>query len=371
MITIARKHRISTKERMRRLFSGSVHIPISDSGVSLYFSNIEGSGSYGVVFKGMQQGTATTLTVALKVFKPDEEEKMAMIESESESGSGSKKRKSQESPNDKTDEREYHEEAVRELKVIEKLKLVLGLTTSVSTFFIREIYSNQMIFGYTVGVAEFCFTTLRNAIVQPWKSAAKTYDGKVKILGQLLVALCAFKAASLVHLDLKPENILLTENDDVRVCDFGLVRDVVRFESSSRKFDAHMYQSVEYRSPEHMSSSNNLDIVLPEPSGTAADMWSLGCIAFFMFTTRVPFIVKKKEENQLAVIAQAHASGYMAQRATLVASGANADVIDFIMKTLAFAPTDRIGCADALRTHPLFSSHLETHAPLLTILDKR
>jgi mitogen-activated protein kinase 1/3 len=91
----------------------------------------------------------------------------------------------------------------------------------------------------------------------------------------------AFKfihSANLIHRDLKPSNILLNENCDLKICDFGLSRDL----SLQKKEDLTEYVVTRfYRAPEIMLSSHEYS--------KAVDVWSAGCSFAEIMTGNVLF----------------------------------------------------------------------------------
>ncbi len=100
-------------------------------------------------------------------------------------------------------------------------------------------------------------------------------DGTVKmerstmqrLIQQLLRAVDFLREKNVVHLDLKPENILLFHGD-ARLCDFGTARIMPS--------DAPEYgQTIEYRA---------LEMILEDPVGFAADVWSIGCVVYEILT---------------------------------------------------------------------------------------
>lgn len=54
---------------------------------------------------------------------------------------------------------------------------------------------------------------------------------------QLVVGLQHIHARGILHIDLKPANILLDENDDIRICDFGLSRGFSVFADNTDRMD--------------------------------------------------------------------------------------------------------------------------------------
>lgn len=49
----------------------------------------------------------------------------------------------------------------------------------------------------------------------------------LKIFSQLVEGIIAIHKKKLVHRDLKPENIFFTEENDIKIGDFGLARELV------------------------------------------------------------------------------------------------------------------------------------------------
>ena len=85
-------------------------------------------------------------------------------------------------------------------------------------------------------------------------------------LYQVLRAFKFIHSADIIHRDLKPSNILLNENCDLKICDFGLSRNL----SKEKGEDLTEYVVTRfYRAPEIMLSSHEYS--------KAVDIWSGGC----------------------------------------------------------------------------------------------
>ncbi len=85
-------------------------------------------------------------------------------------------------------------------------------------------------------------------------------------LYQVLRAFKYIHSANIIHRDLKPSNVLLNENCDLKICDFGLSRNL----SKEKGEDLTEYVVTRfYRAPEIMLSSHEYT--------KAVDMWSAGC----------------------------------------------------------------------------------------------
>ncbi|PNH04817.1 Cyclin-dependent kinase-like 5 [Tetrabaena socialis] len=88
---------------------------------------------------------------------------------------------------------------------------------------------------------------------------------------QLLLAVRYLHDRQILHRDLKPANVLLSQDGTIRLCDFGLARRLDSrqhvSEASERKELTTYVVTRHYRAPE---------LLLGQPYGLPADVWSLG-----------------------------------------------------------------------------------------------
>jgi DNA-binding beta-propeller fold protein YncE/predicted Ser/Thr protein kinase len=98
----------------------------------------------------------------------------------------------------------------------------------------------------------------------------------IDLLGQVATALDAAHAAGIVHRDVKPHNILL-EGERAYLTDFGLAK---ALGDSGVLSGASIVGTVEYMSPEQWRG---------EQVGSAADVYSLGCVLYECLTGVVPY----------------------------------------------------------------------------------
>lgn len=89
----------------------------------------------------------------------------------------------------------------------------------------------------------------------------------------------------IVHRDLKPENVLFTEDERVKICDFGSSKFIHKGNTKSTPYIVSRY----YRSPELLLGSNSYDEKI--------DIFATGCIMAELFTT-TPLFPGKTEGLQ-------------------------------------------------------------------------
>ncbi|GAA1700241.1 serine/threonine protein kinase [Mycolicibacterium murale] len=97
------------------------------------------------------------------------------------------------------------------------------------------------------------------------------------VLRPLLGGLAVAHRGGLVHRDVKPENVLISDEGDVKLADFGLVRAVAQAGITSTSV---ILGTAAYLSPEQVSSGN---------AGPRSDVYSLGILTYEMLTGATPF----------------------------------------------------------------------------------
>jgi serine/threonine-protein kinase len=93
------------------------------------------------------------------------------------------------------------------------------------------------------------------------------------VLGGLAVA----HRAGLVHRDIKPENVLISDDGEVKIADFGLVRAVAEAKITSTSV---ILGTAAYLSPEQVSTGD---------AGPRSDVYSVGILAYELLTGVAPF----------------------------------------------------------------------------------
>lgn len=185
---------------------------------------------------------------------------------------------------------------------------------------------------------------------------------------QTLCGLLYIHSASVLHRDLKPGNLLVNADCELKICDFGLARGFDMDPGAQNAGFMTEYVATRwYRAPEIMLSFTNYT--------TAIDLWSVGCILAELLGGRPIFKGKDyvdqlnqilhylgtPSEETLRRVGSPRAQEYI--RSLPFSPGvpfdrlyphANPLALDLLAKLLAFDPTKRISCTEALR-HPYLS----------------
>eukprot|EP00163_Fabomonas_tropica_P003198 TRINITY_DN1267_c0_g3_i2.p1 TRINITY_DN1267_c0_g3~~TRINITY_DN1267_c0_g3_i2.p1 ORF type:complete len:855 (-),score=181.86 TRINITY_DN1267_c0_g3_i2:72-2636(-) len=114
------------------------------------------------------------------------------------------------------------------------------------------------------------------------------------VTAEIVAALEYLHQQGIVYNDLKPENVLLTEDNHVKLADFGSAHHVDQYQP---KYGADgelvMEGTADYLSPEEVRG---------EAPGMASDLWSLGCVIYQLFAGRTPYWAETQDEILTAIV---------------------------------------------------------------------
>jgi len=99
----------------------------------------------------------------------------------------------------------------------------------------------------------------------------------LKIAVQVAEGLAKAHAAGIVHRDVKPENVLISDEGDVKIVDFGLVRAVAAAGITSTSV---ILGTAAYLSPEQVRDGN---------ASPRSDVYAAGIVAYELLTGQTPF----------------------------------------------------------------------------------
>jgi len=109
----------------------------------------------------------------------------------------------------------------------------------------------------------------------------------LRIVTHVARAMTRAHESGIVHRDLKPDNVFLVHNEDeevTKVLDFGVakIKNPDWMEESTQTRTGSLIGTPHYMSPEQVQGNKAVDY--------RSDLWSLGVIAFEMFTGQRPFV---------------------------------------------------------------------------------
>jgi hypothetical protein len=166
------------------------------------------------------------------------------------------------------------------------------------------------------------------------------HSGRVaKILLGVAASLNEAHKAGMVHRDIKPKNLILAklalEYDFVKVLDFGLVKSkYLEDDAKLLTMDGTATGTPAYLAPEIAMGEKQID--------GRADLYSLGCVAYFLLTGKLVF-----DEPSLTAMALAHVQKKPKPPSELGIS-VPAGLEAIVMKLLEKAPRDRFSSAEEL-----------------------
>jgi serine/threonine-protein kinase len=97
------------------------------------------------------------------------------------------------------------------------------------------------------------------------------------VLAPVLGGLAVAHRAGLVHRDVKPENVLISDDGDVKIADFGLVRAIAEAKITSTSV---ILGTAAYLSPEQVGTGD---------AGPRSDVYAVGVLAYELLTGATPF----------------------------------------------------------------------------------
>ena len=177
---------------------------------------------------------------------------------------------------------EYERDAQFELEVLQ----AITRKDQQNCFKVCKLRSHMKVNGSTCFIFDLLGTSLKSCKQGVRDSQTKrTFLNVTKQLGRALQYL--HFECRMVHTDLKPENILLDDPGarglgDVSIVDFGSAS------FYSERPDSDLISTRPYRAPE---------VLVGGPWCYGADMWSLGCILYELYTGRMLFDVSNDAQH--------------------------------------------------------------------------
>jgi eukaryotic-like serine/threonine-protein kinase len=139
-------------------------------------------------------------------------------------------------------------------------------------------------FGEHEGAPYFVMEHVGGPTLERWLAQCDgpaRVDQGLRILDEVCHGVSAIHAADTVHHDIKPSNILLDDHLRPRIADLGLAI----FYRQDRPAEYEIVGTPAYMAPEIAFSKN-----IESGQRSRADVYSLGCLAYELFTGRLPFV---------------------------------------------------------------------------------
>jgi serine/threonine-protein kinase len=151
------------------------------------------------------------------------------------------------------------------------------------------------------------------------------------VLSPVLGGLAVAHRAGLVHRDIKPENVLISDDGDVKIADFGLVRAVAEAKITSTSV---ILGTAAYLSPEQVATGD---------AGPRSDVYAVGVLAYELLTGATPFT----GDSALAVAYQ-RMDNDVAPPSTVIA-GVPSQFDELVLRATARDPAQRYADATDMR----------------------
>lgn len=103
----------------------------------------------------------------------------------------------------------------------------------------------------------------------------KSEQDIIKIFLKICVGINSLHINNIIHRDIKPANILITNNGDIKICDFGISK-VLEF----NKVTNTQIGTPFFMSPEQMVS---------QYYDYKIDVWGIGCVLYYLLYNKYPF----------------------------------------------------------------------------------
>ena len=166
-------------------------------------------------------------------------------------------------------------------------------------------------------------------------SESKAFDYFIQIIN----AVYYLQSNNIIHRDIKPENILISDDNKLKLCDFGWAKELTLENRST------FCGTMEYMAPEIVGSENY---------DYSVDIWSLGILLYEMLFGHSPF--KANDTNNIILNIKSHELNYDENNKKISNS-----CRDLIQKLLDMNPQKRLKIKDILE-HPFIKKHSKKYS---------
>jgi serine/threonine protein kinase len=219
------------------------------------------------------------------------------------------------------------------LKYLDQIKLEKKILLELDHPFIIKIYSTFQTLDKIFLKMEFCnggeiFFHLRNQI-RFSEEITKFYAA------QIYLAIAHLHSKKILYRDLKPENIMLDKEGNIKIIDFGMVKD--NFEETNP--ESKCCGTLEYLAPE---------VIDGKPYGFNFDWWGFGILVYEMLVGVPPFQDDSRHKLFNKIKTKEPNYKYYGNKISI-----SDDAIDLISKLLMKEPEKRIQF-ESIKNHKWF-----------------
>ncbi|KAF1999071.1 kinase-like protein [Amniculicola lignicola CBS 123094] len=191
----------------------------------------------------------------------------------------------------------------------------------------------------------FCFAMeyfplgdLYNVFREGTTGAPCTEEDAKEITNQILCGLRIMHGKGFAHRDLKPQNIFVTQRHPfwwIKLGDFGISKQVLDEETALRT----IVGTQNYLAPEVIQAGEDYNI---ESYTNAVDMWSLGCVVYWLLTKSIPF-----SNRGVLTLANFVRDASLFPMEKLQQNNVTAECISFLKQLLVIQPSKRMTAVSA------------------------
>ena len=127
---------------------------------------------------------------------------------------------------------------------------------------------------------EYCQGLYLKKYINKYKKEKGNEKINPNIIYKFIIDICKglkeIHTKNVIHRDIKPENLLITENNKIKICDFG----ISALLDHNNKYTNTTIGTYNYCAPEIFDN---------KPYNNAIDIWSLGCVIYELCTKKLCF----------------------------------------------------------------------------------
>ena len=123
-----------------------------------------------------------------------------------------------------------------------------------------------------------------------------------KYFAQMVRGVRYMHAMGMVHLDLSLENLLMTDEDELKICDYGVTRQLHYNSEQQQPPQPELYRASTTNKPGKMGYMAPEIFSAKDFSGPLADVWSMGIVLFISLFGVPPYQIPAASDQRFALI---------------------------------------------------------------------